>query len=301
MADADWNLYRTFLAVMESGSLSGAARRLRITQPTAGRQVEALEAQLGASLFTRSPAGLAPTDTALALKPHAEAMAAAAEALSRTASGDAEEAAGTIRLTASEVVGAEVLPPILAAFREQHPKIELELVLTNRQEDLLHRHADIAVRMARPAQQALLARRIGAIPLRLYAHRAYLQRHGEPRTLTELLDHTLIGYDRQAPPDGIRMGLGFEIRREMFAVRCDSELAQLAALRAGVGICGCQAGIAARDPNLVPVVAEALRLDLEMWLAMHEDLRASRRLRLLFDHLAEGLSAYVAESRAADG
>src|ERR1700727_1405886 len=161
MADElDWQLCRTLLAVLDEGSLSGAARTLGLTQPTVGRHIEALEAQCGAPLFTRSASGLAPTETALALRPHAEAMAAAAEALIRTASGEAEAVRGVIRGTASGGVGVEVLPPMLTGFHEANPEVAIELTLSNRLEDLLRREADIAVRMVRPTQGALLAKRV---------------------------------------------------------------------------------------------------------------------------------------------
>lgn len=290
-----WDLYRSFLAVLDAGSLSGAARALRSAQPTIGRHVEALERSLGGDpLFTRSPSGLRPTGTALALAPHARAMAVAAASLVRAATGDAQALSGVIRLTASDIVGVEVLPPMLAAFRERHPEVDIELDLSNRQEDLLRGEADIAVRMARPTQGALFAARIGAVRLVMYAHRSYLQRHGEPRTLEELTSHTLIGYDRLSPtPDTLRQ-IDVEVRRDLFALRTDSELAQLAALRAGFGICPCQPRIARADPNLVPILAGVLGFDLEVWVVMHEDLKSSRRMRALFDHLAEALRAYVA-------
>src|SRR5581483_646789 len=131
-----WELYRSFLAVLREGSLSGAARRLATTQPTLGRHVAQLEAALGVALFTRSPSGLMPSAAALSLVPHAEAMEASAAAVLRAVSGAAGGASGTVRITASEIVGAEVLPPILATFRHHHPGITLELALTNRTEDL---------------------------------------------------------------------------------------------------------------------------------------------------------------------
>ena len=295
MPQPDWSLYRTFLAVMEAGSLSGAARALGIAQPTVGRHIEALETALGGKpLFTRSPGGLRPTRTGQALAPHAQAMAAAAQTLARTAAGEAEAMSGVVRLTASDIVGTEILPVILTEFRQTWPEIDIELVLSNRQEDLLRRDADIAVRMARPTQDALLARRIGAIPLIFHAHRGYLQKHGEPRTMDELTGHTLIGYDRTAPNiDGIDT-LPFEVTRDLFAIRTDSELAQLALLRAGIGVAPCQRLIAARDPNLVPILEGQFPLSLEMWVVMHEDLRADPRLRALFDHLVKGLSEVLA-------
>lgn len=297
----DWDLYRSLLAVMETGSLSAAARRLHIAQPTVGRHIEALEQSLGGhTLFTRSPSGLNPTETALALKPHAEAMAAAAEALVRTASGGADAESGVIRLTASEIVSGEVLPPILAEFHRDHPGVALELSMSNAVEDLLRRDVDIAVRMTPPTQAALLARKVGSVRLQFYAHRSYLQARGEPRTMDELAGHSLIGYDRIVPSirtlDDIAGRLGLTISRDLFAYRTDSDLAQLAALRAGIGICACQPAIAARDSNLVPILTGQFHFDLEVWVAMHEDLKTNRRMRLMFDHLVEGLSGYVRAS-----
>jgi DNA-binding transcriptional LysR family regulator len=288
-----WELYRSFLAVIREGSLSAAARRLALTQPTVGRHVESLARTLAIPLFTRSPSGLLPTEAALGFVPHAEAMEAAAAALERAASGEAAEERGTVRLTASEVMGVEVLPAMLARFCIRHPGIVLELALSNRNEDLLRREADLALRMVRPRQVALVARRVGAVRLGLYAHRRYAEARGLPRNLEELWQHPIIGFDRDDASWRSLGGTAFAVTRERFAFRSDSDLAQLAALRAGLGIGGCQHPIARRDRDLVPVLPRALRFRLEMWLAFHEDLRASRRVRLLFDHLAEELGRYA--------
>jgi DNA-binding transcriptional LysR family regulator len=293
-AALDWSHCRSLLAVLDHGSLLGAARALGLTQPTVGRHIDALQAALGQPLFTRSPQGLAPTDTALALRPHAEAMAAAAAALERAASAGQGEARGTVRITASEVVGAEVLPPILADFRERYPAIAVELVLSNRTADLLRRDADIAVRMVEPRQAALVVRRIGMVALHLYAHRRYLDAHGMPSDLDDLLArHAIIGFDRESASADALRERGLVLARDRFALRTDSDLAQLAALRAGYGVGGCQAGIARRDPALVPVLPQRLAFALGMWLAVHEDLRGVRRIRLLLDALAAGLGRYV--------
>ena len=295
MTTPDWDLYRAFLAVLDTGSLSGAARALGLTQPTVGRQIEALEASLGAVLFTRSPGGLRATEAAMALQPHAQAMASAAEALLRTASGEADQPRGVVRVTASHIVGAEILPPILTRFHEAHPEVIIELDLSDRQEDLLRREADIAVRMARPTQGALTARRVGVAPVGLFAHRRYLERHGTPERLEPGLAG--IGFDRNVQMLAALRDLQLPLTREHFAFRSDNDLAQLAALRAGFGIGGCQYGIARRDPDLIPVLTEAFRFDLEVWVAMHEDLKSSLRMRLMFDALVDGMAEYVAESR----
>ena len=288
-----WDELRTFVEVARDGSLSGAARRLGLTQPTVGRHVDALEAALGLTLFTRSPRGLMPTPAALALGPHVEAMAAAAAALGRAASGEAAADRGAVRVTASEVIGCEVLPPILAAFHAQHPGIAIELVLTNRNEDLARRDADIAVRMVRPTQSGLIARRIGSSRIGLYAHRDYLARFGEPRSLADLASHCVLGFDRDNRSFRGAGDFARRLTRENFGFRCDSDPAQLAALRAGVGIGGCQENIARRTPELVRILPNALQYALEVWLVMHKDLKATRRVRLLFDNLALGLTDYV--------
>ena len=294
-----WETYRSFLSVMTHGSLSAAARKLGLTQPTLGRHIDQLESDLGLPLFSRSQSGLIPTETARELLPHAQAMASAADALVRASSGADAEERGTVRLTASVVIGGEVLPSILTAFRERHPHIAIELVLSDQTQDLLRRDADIAVRMVRPKQEALVARKIGRISLGLHAHRRYLDKHGMPQALDDLARHSVIGFDKETAVVQSLRKLGMPLQREMFALRTDADLAQLAALRAGFGLGVCQYGIARRDPDLVPVLTNAFKFEIEMWLAMHKDLRGTKRMRLLFDHLAEGLGAYAATSRAA--
>jgi DNA-binding transcriptional LysR family regulator len=295
MTQLTWDLCRSLLAVIRQGSLSAAARDLGLTQPTLGRHIAEIEEALGTTLFVRSQMGLAPTEAALLLKPHAEAMEAAAAALQRTASGGANEPRGIVRVTASEMIGVEVLPPILAQFHAAHPGIVIELALSNLNQDLSRRDADIAVRMARPTQSALVAQKLGEVTISLYAHRSYLARAGTPRTVDELARHAIIGFDQD--PWSLRYfrQSGVPVTRERFVLRSDSEHAQLAALRAGFGIGGCQDGIARRNPELVAILPDTLHFGLEMWLVMHEDLRAARRVRLLYDHLAKHLRAYAAQ------
>ena len=287
-----WELWRTFDAVMREGSLSAAARVLGLTQPTAGRHVAELETALGAgALFTRSARGLLPTETALALAPHAAAMAATAAALVRTASAPADAVAGVVRISASEVIGAEVLPALLAALRREHPGLVFELVLTNAASDLLRRDADLAVRMTRPQQQALLARGVGRVRLGLYAHRDYLARAGRLETGTDLAGHAVIGFDRDT--GALRALKAVAGGLPPFALRTDNQLAQLAAVRAGFGVGVVQDAIARRDPALAPVLRDVFVAHLDTWIVMHEDLRATRRMRVVFDALAEGMATHA--------
>jgi DNA-binding transcriptional LysR family regulator len=293
--EPDWGLYRTFLAVVREGSFSAAARSMGSTQPTVGRQVEALEKQLRIKLFARSQRGLAPTAAARELVPSAEAMAAAAAALQRVSSGRAGDESGTVRLTAGEHVGLEVLPPILFAFSRDHPGIALELSLSNRNEDLLQRDADIAIRMARPTQSRLVARRIGAVKLGLFAHRRYVEIRGLPRSLEELAQHRRIGFDRDLHVPRTAGGAAAALRQADSDIRTDNVAAQTALLRAGLGITVCHLNVARRDRDLVAVPIKQFIFEREIWLVTHPDLQRTRRIRLLFDHLKDGLTRYVRE------
>ncbi|MHB0952647.1 MAG: LysR family transcriptional regulator [Allorhizobium sp.] len=290
-----WDYYCTFLAVLQEGSLSGAARALGLTQPTVGRHIDALEEASGAHLFLRTQQGLLPTETALQMKPYAEAMAAAAATLLRTASSRSDAVSGTVRISASEVIGAEVLPPIIADLQELHPELEIELSLSDEVEDLLKQEADVAVRMVAPKQGALVSRRIGKIPLGFHAHRRYLEGHGTPTSLNELSKHRLIGFDRELAYVRAMLKDRPEIAATHFALRTDSNLAQLAAIRAGCGIGMCQNALAHRDPDLVPVLPGALDLSLETFIVMHENLKTAPRCRVTFDALVAGLLDYIAQ------
>ena len=276
---------------MREGSLSGAARVLGLAQPSVSRHIDTLEEALGTRLFLRTQRGLAPTDAALELQPYAESLALTSAALLRAASGNGGDGiTGTVRVSASEVVGVEHLPPILTKLRQRHPGLEVELVLSNTVDDLLRREADVAVRMIEPQQQALVARRCGSIALGFHARADYLARRGTPRTVEDLSGHDLIGFDRETPAIRAYLSRLNLPARPDFALRADSDLAQLAFIRAGFGIGMCQVPLGARDPSLVRVLPDAVSLDLGLWVVMHEDLKTSPRCRAVFDALAEGLS-----------
>ncbi len=298
--EPSWDLYRSFLSVLKEGSLSAAARALALTQPTIGRHIDALEQALGLALFTRSQTGFIPTEAAYELESYAETLAATSAALLRAASGigrDGERAIrGTVRITASEVISAEVLPAILAKLSRSHPHIQIELAVSNKLENLLRRDADIAVRMTRPEHEALIARRIGNIELGLHAHRSYLKRRGTPSNWDEMAGHTLIGVDREtAYTRGIRAQIGGPAH-DAYQLRCDSDLVHLAAIRAGVGIGICQVGLAQRHGSLIRVLPGQMCIQLDTWLAMHENLRNNPACSTVFSALADGLTAYIAEN-----
>ncbi|AGB71889.1 MULTISPECIES: LysR family transcriptional regulator [Rhizobium] len=300
VAEPSWDFYRTFLAVLEHGSLSAAARELGLTQPTVGRHILALEQSVGAELFTRSQQGLLPTDAAMVLKPYAETLASTAAALLRAASGSKDKVSGTVRISASEVIGAEVLPPILAKLQARYPDLIVELSASDTVEDLLQREADIAVRMVAPAQEALLARHIGVISLGLFAHRSYIERYGKPETVGDLRRHKLIGFDRQTAYIRMMTKRYPVLEGISFSFRSDHSIALHNALRAGIGIGFLQIPLASRDPALVQLLPE-IKVEIDTWIVMHENLKTSPRCRVTFDALVMGLLDYIKENNVENG
>jgi DNA-binding transcriptional LysR family regulator len=292
ITDPSWDFYRTFLAVMQYGSLSAAARDLGLTQPTVGRHIDALEQAIGAELFTRSQLGLLPTETALDLRPYAETLATTSAALLRSASGQRGRVSGTVRISASEVIGVEVLPPILARLQREYPQLTIELSASDAVEDLLQREADIAVRMTEPSQEPLVVRRIGIIPLGFFAHGSYLEGREHPRDIPDLAGHRIIGFDRQNAYIRSMMKRYPVLDPARFAFKAGSGLAQLAALRAGIGIGFCQIPLAQRNPDLIHLLRD-FHLPLGTWVAMHENLKSSPRCRVTFDALVAGLLDYL--------
>ncbi|MBJ7552918.1 LysR family transcriptional regulator [Marinomonas spartinae] len=292
--DIGWELYRSFLGVMQEGSLSAAARALGSTQPTIGRHIAELERVLNITLFIRTQGGLTPTDAANALLLPASEMANIAAAMERVTSRHGDDIQGTVRVTTSDVIGIEILPTIFADIAERFPNIHLELALSDKVQDLLSREADIAIRMFRPKQTQLIARRIGNIGVGFFAHTCYLTKHGTPSTLADLEAHRLIGFDRLT--DYIRSvakKLPFPLEKDSFVLRTDSNVAQLALIRAGAGIGLCQIGLAERDKSLVRLLAEDFCFEMDTWVTMHEDLRKSPACKTVFRELVAGLQGYV--------
>ncbi len=287
--DFDWALVKSFVAVLDAGSLMGAARALRAQQPTLSRHVAELEAQLGAPLFERTGRGVVPTAAALAIADAARLMEAGAARLTQALRRETEGTTGTVRITTSQVAASYLLPPVLAALQQAEPGIAVELVATNEVKNLLRREADIAVRMVRPAQASLVARKLADIPITACAHRSYLQRAGTPRRPQDLLQHRLIGYDRD---DTILRGfaaMGLPLAREQFALRTDDQLAYTRLVAAGAGIGFAAAYNLADLPGVVPVLPMLAIPPLPCWLAVHREIRGSRLVRRVYDFLAEAI------------
>ncbi|PVH27898.1 LysR family transcriptional regulator [Pararhodobacter oceanensis] len=288
-AAPDWTLLQAFLAVADAGSLSAAARATRQSQPTMGRHIKQLEAQLGIALFRRIPSGLEPTEAALPLVEVARSMAENAARLTRMAEGRQEGLRGTVRITASRILSQYTLPPILARLRIAEPEIQIELVPSDTSENLLFREADIALRMYRPEQLDIIARHIADLPIGLYAAKSYLQRRGTPRSAEDLIDHDFIGYDRDERMLRMMRAMGFEVSRDFFALRCDDQTVYWELTRAGCGIGGSQVTVAEDDPLLERVLPDLELPALPLWLAAPQALRSNPRIRRVWDFLAEAL------------
>ena len=286
----DWGLIRSFLAALDRGSLLGAARQLGISQPTVGRHIAELEAQLGTVLFERTGRGLKPTAMALQLTGAARAMENSAMALSHNVSGAQAEVAGTVRLTASQPVACHLLPPVLAQLRQALPAIQIELVVSNTVSNLLRREADIALRMVQPDQSSLVAKRIGEVPLSACASAGYLARHGTPETPADLLRHELVGFDRAE--DVLRgfAAMGYPVTREHFALRTDDMMAYWEAIRAGLGIGFVANYVLATDPGVRSVLPMLSIPALPIWLTVHREVRTSGRIRAVYDFLAQAIA-----------
>ena len=292
--DFDWALLQSFLAVLDAGSLSGAARRLGAQQPTLSRQVAALEAQLGAPLFERTGRGVAPTALALAIADDARAMEHGAELLKQRLVRQRARTTGTVRITTSQVAACYLLPPVLTALQEAEPGLEIELVASNQLTNLLRREADIAVRMVRPAQTSLVARKLADIAITACAHEGYLARAGTPRAPDELLRHRLVGYDRDNTLVRGFAAMGWPIGREHFALRTDDHLAYGRLVAAGAGI-GFVATYNLRSLGGVVPVLPMLRIPpLPCWLAVHREIRGNLLVRRAFDFLAERIPQELA-------
>jgi DNA-binding transcriptional LysR family regulator len=293
----DWALVKSFVAVLDAGSLMGAARRLGAQQPTLSRHVAELELQLGAPLFERTGRGVVPTAAALAIADAARAMEAGAGALGQALARQRDRPGGTVRVSTSEVAASYLLPPVIAALQAEEPGIQIELVVSNQISNLLRREADIAVRMVRPAQASLIARKLADLAIVAAAHRSYLKRAGTPRRPEDLLQHRLIGYDRD---DTIVRGfakLGVPILREQFALRTDDQLAYGRLVAAGAGI-GFVAEYNLRHwPGVLPLLPMLQIPPLPCWLAVHREIRGSALVRRVYDFLAEALPRELAHGR----
>ena len=287
----DWNRARAFLVAAEEGSLSAAARALGVAQPTLGRQVEQLEEELGLTLFERDKRGIQLTPAGLELLTHARNMADAASGFSLCAAGQTTGIKGKISIAASETIAAVVLPPIIAELRTLEPSIEIDLVVSNSASDLQRREADIAIRHFRPSEPDLYAKKVAEMATQLYASPKYLAQIGHPTTLDELNSAQFINVEEG---DVVMHGLnaqGLQLTPDNFPIMTPSYLVMWELVKQGVGIGFLDAAIGDKEPRVQRVLPDFRSFKFPVWLVAHRELKTSRRVRRVFDFLAEKLSA----------
>ncbi|HET8903036.1 MAG TPA: LysR family transcriptional regulator [Saccharospirillum sp.] len=293
MNNTDWQGWQYFLEIARAGSLNRAAEALGVSQPTLSRHLQALEKQLGQTLFDRSTQGLSPTRFGQSLIEEAEQMRTSAHRLERLAAGQDQAVTGRVRLSANEPIALYYLPRILPDFMDANPALSVEVEVTNKATSLDKRDADIAIRMFAPQQPDLVARHLFDIPLGFYASTGYLARHGNPSTAEELFKHRLLGYDRDKQFEQGAASLGWQVRNEDFYFRTDSMPLHLEMARNGGGIVGTHRQLAAHF-GLVPIGVDVLLPNLPLYLCCHRDVKHNRRIRLLMDFLAERLDCLSA-------
>ncbi len=294
MNDLDWSALRDFLAVAKTGSLSRAAKDLKISQPTLSRRIAALEEQLNARLFVRTPRGLLLTDDGEAVLEGARRVEIEALAIERKADASQQTLTGTVRISLTEALGTVWLPPKLAAFHAKHPGLCVEVNVDNRAVDLVRREADIAVRMFRPSQADLIAKKVGDVVMGLYATTEYLARHGRPETLEDLKKHALVSFDTGMLHNPAVQKLESNFLREKIVHRSGSFIGQLAATRAGIGIGVHDCFMADPCADMERLLPQYFHHRLEVWLVTHPDVRRSGRIRAVYDFVSEAF----AEDRA---
>jgi len=286
----DWNRARAFLVTAEEGSLSAAARTLGMAQPTVGRQVSALEAELGVSLFERTNSGLILTPSGTDLLAQVKTMADAAANVYRLASGHAEAVEGSVCITATEMIAAFALPPIIEKLHKQWPKIEIEIIASSDTSDLSRREADIAIRNYRPTQQELIAKRVKNTSGHLYAAKSYLQNLEYRRSPQDLNNAVFLGVDRSNSVISYLNKSGFELSSSNFPLIVANHLVQWQMVKHGNGIGFMMADVGDAEPLVERVLPTFPAFEKETWLVAHRELKTSRRLRVVFDYLAAELS-----------
>lgn len=286
----DWNHIRAFLATADEGSLSAAARRLKLTQPTLGRQVAALEEDLGLLLFERVGRSLSLTAAGAELLQEVRAMGAAADRVALVASGQSQSIEGRVAITASDVYSAYLLPEALRALRLRAPKLTIDVVAANDIRDLMRREADIAIRHVRPEQPDLIARMVREDTAHFYAARRYLDRAGRPETLADLAAHDFVNFGDVERTLEYLVPLGVPATADNFRIGSQSGLAAWELVRQGFGIAPMSDSVA-KGQDVERILPDMDPIVFPIWLTTHRELHTSRRIRLVFDLLAEHLSA----------
>lgn len=291
MDNLDWNQLKAFLQTAQTGSLSAAARKLGLTQPTLSRQVAAIEQQMGVTLFERVGKAMVLTPTGLDLLEHARAMGAAAEALGLAASGRSQAVGGVVSVSATDAVATYLLPPIVQRLRAQEPGIAVEVISSNALSDLLRREADIAIRHVKPEQPDLIARLVREATAHFYASEGWVKTYGHPRSAQDATEVPFVGSDRSGRYLAYLRQHGLNLSEDNFSCYSDHTVAHWALVCQGMGIGAMMTEIARKTPGMVRVLDDLPPVRFPIWLVSHRELRTLRRIRVVFEALAEGLAS----------
>ena len=287
-----WDWIKSFVAVAEHGSVLAAAQYLKTNPATVSRQIAALEKSLGIELFVRSRQGMQPTLHAVQFLEPARAMHSAMHRLSLGAIAKDEQVQGVVRISVSVSMAHFVLPDLLRVLRSQYSSIHFEITATDSVSNLSQREADIAIRLIRPEQQDLIAKRVGYLSIGLYASQRYLSMRGIPKMeLGSLMQHDFIDV---APHHPVREGFskaGFAQLAERFVCITTDHANAWHMLRAGIGIGRGLSILAERDTQIISVLPEASVPKFPVWLVTHPALKTQPRLRLVVDYLTQALKS----------
>ena len=285
----DWNQVRAFLATAEEGSLSAAARALGQTQPTLSRQVAALEEELGVTLFERAGRAMALTTAGMELLDHVRDMAEAANRISLSASGQSQTIEGWVVITATGTVATRHLPRVIKKISAVAPNVRIDILSSNEVQDLTRREADISIRHARPEQPDLIAKLLKETKAHLYATRDYADKIGPIRTLKDLENATFIGLDRTEEMIAAMREFGLRLRTEQFKYNSPSGNVLFELVRLGLGVSILTKDIEDYSDEIKPILPDAFFIPIPVWLVTHRELHTSKRIRVVYDLLAEEL------------
>ncbi len=291
MQPLDWNQLRAFLETADTGSLSAAARKLGLTQPTLSRQVAAIEQSMGVTLFERVGKAMVLTSTGLDLLEHARAMGSAADALSLAATGRSQAVGGVVSVSATDILATRILPPLVRRLREKAPGIAVEVITTDSLSDLQRREADIAIRHVKPEQPDLIARLVREVDAYFYASEAWVKAHGHPRAASDAANVPFIGSDRNGLYLGMLQHHGLRVTEANFCCYANHSVVQWSLVRNGVGVAPMMEEVALATPGVVRVFDDLPPVRFPIWLVSHRELRTSRSIRVVFEALANGLAS----------
>lgn len=294
----DWVLLRSFLAIYRSGTVAGAARNVKLQQSTLSRHLAELETQLAEPLFERTGRGLHATDAAHLVARYAQDMESLAHQMTLSLAGKSAMLNGTVRVSASHIFASRVLPAIARDLIRRHPGLQIDIVASDDVPSLLHRATDIALRFTQPSDLNVVARTIGQVPIAALAHESYLQAMGTPQQASDLLQHHLLGIDKDTVMIPALRAMGIAVTPAHFRIRTDDKTVCTHLIEAGAGI-----GFVARllldaNPKLRQVLPDLPLPTLTCWLTTHTEISNTPLIRVVYDEIADRVSKLLADAVA---